>query len=66
VLLAAIPATPVYAFMVFGLVIAIVGHLAGDRRVVAIGIALLFAATGLLFLGAYLEYDSTGPTQLGR
>jgi hypothetical protein len=40
----------------FGVLVAIVGHLAGSRRTVVVGIAILFAATALLMLGGYLAY----------
>lgn len=58
-LLAVLPLEPVYVLLVLGFVVAVVGHLAGDRRVVAIGLGVLFAATALLFLGAYQSYRVT-------
>ena len=60
-LLAAIAATPVYAMMAFGVVLAIMGHIFRDQRIVGIGIAVLFVATALLLLGAYQAYDANGP-----
>ena len=50
-------ATPVVLLIGFGVVVAIVGHLAGSRRTVAVGIAILFVATALLIAGAYLSYS---------
>ena len=58
---AAIPSTPVYALMSFGVVLAITGHVLGDQRLVAAGIAVLFAGTALLLIGAYQAYDEHGP-----
>jgi hypothetical protein len=49
-------ATPVALLIGFGVFVAIVGHLAGSRRTVAVGIAILFAATALLLLGGYLAF----------
>jgi len=56
-----IASTPVYALMAFGVTLAAMGHLFGDRRIVAIGLAVLFLATGLLLAGAYQAYDEQGP-----
>ena len=50
-------ATPVAILIGFGVFVAIVGHLAGSRRTVAVGIAILFAATALLLLGGYLAFQ---------
>jgi hypothetical protein len=50
-------ATPVALLIGFGVFVAIVGHLAGSRRTVAVGIAILFAATALLLLGGYLAFQ---------
>ncbi|QEC50154.1 hypothetical protein FSW04_22970 [Baekduia soli] len=61
VVLAAIPSTPVYALMTFGVVLAVMGHVFRDQRIVGIGIAILFLATALLLLGAYQAYDDHGP-----
>jgi ABC-type Na+ efflux pump permease subunit len=60
-ILGAIPATPVYALMVFGVVLALMGHIFRDYRIVAIGLAVLFIATALLFLGAHQAYQDSGP-----
>ena len=49
-------ATPVALLIALGVVIGIVGHLAGSRRTVAVGIAVLFIATALLLIGGYLAF----------
>jgi hypothetical protein len=58
-------ATPVALLIGFGVLVAVVGHLAGSRRTVVAGIAILFAATALLIAGAYLSYsdDAADPRQ---
>jgi hypothetical protein len=58
-------ATPVVLLIGFAVLIAIVGHLAGSRRTVAVGIAILFVATALLIAGAYVSYrdDQVDPRQ---
>jgi hypothetical protein len=50
-------ATPVALLIGFGVLVAIAGHLAGSRRTVAAGIAILFIATALLIAGAYMSYN---------
>jgi ABC-type Na+ efflux pump permease subunit len=50
-------ATPVALLIAFGVFVAIIGHLAGSRRTVAVGIAILFVATALLLVGGYLAYQ---------
>jgi hypothetical protein len=50
-------ATPVALLIGFGVIVGIAGHLAGSRRTVAVGIAILFAATALLLLGGYLAFQ---------
>lgn len=50
-------ATPVALLIGFGVLIAIIGHLAGSRRTAAVGIAILFVATALLIAGAYDSYN---------
>jgi ABC-type Na+ efflux pump permease subunit len=50
-------ATPVVLLIGFGVVVAIVGHLAGSRRTVVVGIAILFVATVLLIVGAYVSFS---------
>jgi hypothetical protein len=58
-------ATPVAVLIGLGVVVGITGHLAGSRRTVAVGIAILFVATALLVAGAYLSYsdDAVDPRQ---
>lgn len=58
VVAASIPAEPVLGLMVAGVIIAVFGHMAKSQRSAAIGIALVFLATALLVLGAYLSFDS--------
>ncbi len=50
-------ATPVALLIGFGVVVGILGHLAGSRRTVVVGLAVLFVATALLIAGAYLSYS---------
>ena len=50
-------ATPVALLIGFGVLVGIAGHLAGSRRTVAVGIAILFVATALLMLGAYSAFQ---------
>ena len=50
-------ATPVALLIGFGVLVGIAGHLAGSRRTVAAGIAILFVATALLITGAYMSYS---------
>lgn len=50
-------ATPVAVLMALGVLVGIVGHLAGSRRTVVVGIAILFIATVLLMVGGYLAFD---------
>jgi hypothetical protein len=58
-------ATPVALLIGLGVVVGIAGHLAGSRRTVVAGIAILFVATALLIAGAYLSYsgDAADPRQ---
>jgi hypothetical protein len=49
-------ATPVALLIGFGVFVAVVGHLAGSRRTVGVGIAILFVATALLLVGGYIAY----------
>ena len=49
-------ATPVALLIGLGVLVGIVGHLAGSRRTVVVGIAILFVATALLIAGAYISY----------
>ena len=50
-------AAPVALLIGFGVLVAIAGHLAGSRRTVVVGIAILFAATALLLIGGYLAFQ---------
>lgn len=50
-------ATPVALLIAFGVFVGMVGHLAGSRRTVVVGIAILFIATALLLVGGYLAYQ---------
>jgi hypothetical protein len=52
----AVPEGVVAAFLALGAVVAIVGHLAGSRRTVVGGLAILFAASALMIVGGYLAY----------
>ena len=52
-----ISATPVALLIGFGVFVALVGHLAGSRRTVGAGIAILFVATALLLVGGYIAYQ---------
>jgi hypothetical protein len=53
-----IPAAPVVGMMTFGVVIALVGHVAKSYRVVAVGLAILFIATALMVLVGFAAYNS--------
>ena len=50
-------AAPVALLIGFGVFVGLVGHLAGSRRTVVTGIAILFAATALLLAGGYIAYQ---------
>jgi hypothetical protein len=50
-------ATPVVALIGLGVIVALAGHLAGSRRTVVVGIAILFVATLLLMVGGYLAFQ---------
>jgi len=50
-------ATPVALLIGFGVLVGIAGHLAGSRRTVVVGLAILFVATALLITGAYVSYS---------
>lgn len=50
-------ATPVALLIGFGVLVGVVGHLAGSRRTVVVGIAILFIATALLLVGGYMAYQ---------
>lgn len=50
------PAGVVVAVIALGVLVALGGHLAGSRRTVATGIAVLFAGSLLMIAGAYVAY----------
>jgi hypothetical protein len=50
-------ATPVALLIGLGVLIGVVGHLAGSRRTVVVGIGVLFVATALLMVGGYLAFQ---------
>ena len=52
-----ISATPVALLIGFGVLVALLGHLAGSLRTVVVGIAILFVATALLLVGGYIAYQ---------
>jgi hypothetical protein len=52
----ALPAGLVAVLIALGAVVAIGGHLAGSRRTVVTGIAVLFAGSVLMIAGGYLAY----------
>ena len=58
-----LPATPVALLIGFGVLVGLVGHLAGSRRTVGVGIAILFVATALLLVGGYIasQDDAVDP-----
>lgn len=58
--LADIPAAPVLSVMTFALVITVMGHINKNYRIVAVGLAILFLATGAMILGAYISYSDGG------
>ncbi len=54
-------AAPVAALIVVGVIVGVGGHIAGSRKIAATGIAILFAATALMLVGAYAAYrDDAG------
>ena len=57
VLAATAPSSGLVAALIgLGALVAVGGHLAGSRRTVVAGIAILFAASLLMIAGAYLAY----------
>jgi hypothetical protein len=50
-------AAPVALLIALGVLVAIIGHLAGSRRTVGVGLAILFIATALLPVGGYIAYQ---------
>jgi hypothetical protein len=59
VLLAAaeVPGATVVGAMTFGVVVALVGHVTRDRKVVAVGLAVLFLATAAMVALGYAAFD---------
>jgi hypothetical protein len=57
VLAATAPSSGLVAAVIgLGVLVAIAGHLAGARRVVVAGIAILLAGSALMIAGAYVAY----------
>ena len=52
-----VPAAPVLLLMGFGVLVAIGGHLYGSRRVVGMGIFILFLATAAMIVGGFLAFE---------
>ena len=50
-------ATPVAVLIGLGVLVGIAGHLAGSRKTVVVGLAILFVATALLITGAYMSFS---------
>ena len=50
-------ATPVALLIGLGVLVGIAGHLAGSRKTVVVGLAILFVATALLITGAYMSFS---------
>ena len=50
-------ATPVALLIGLGVLVGIAGHLAGSRRTVVVGLAILFVASALLLAGGYLAFQ---------
>jgi hypothetical protein len=58
-----VPAAPVAVLIAVGVLVALGGHIAGSRRIAGAGIAILFVATALMLVGAYVAYhdDTADP-----
>jgi hypothetical protein len=56
-LAADITAGPVVLLMALGVVVAIVGHLAGSRLIVGLGIGILFLATVAMMVGGFIAFQ---------
>lgn len=52
----AVPSGLVATLIGLGVIVALGGHLAGSRRTVVGGLAILFAASALMVAGGYLAY----------
>ena len=62
-----VPAAPVVGLMTLGVVMAVMGHMAKNPRVVGLGIAMLFLATALMMVGAFFAFqgDEVDPRPRG-
>jgi hypothetical protein len=52
--------TSVVAIMALGVLVALAGHIARSRFVVAVGVGLIFLATAVMLVGAFLDYQGDG------
>lgn len=50
----------VVAIMALGVLVALTGHVARSRFVVAVGVGLIFLATAVMVVGAFLDYQGDG------
>ena len=50
----------VVAIMALGVLVALAGHVARSRFVVAVGLGLIFLATAVMLVGAFLDYQGDG------
>ncbi len=50
----------VLAIMALGVLVALAGHVARSRFVVAVGVGLIFLATAMMLVGAFLDYRGDG------
>ena len=51
---------PVAILIALGALVAIAGHVAGSRRTVVTGLAILFVSTALLLVVGYVAYRDDG------
>lgn len=58
-----VPAAPVVALIAVGVLIAIGGHASRSQATVVMGIAIVFLATAIMVVGAFVAYqhDSSDP-----
>jgi len=52
--------------MTFGVVVALVGHVTRDQKVVAVGLAVLFLATLAMVVLGYAAYEGGDPDPRDR
>lgn len=52
--------TSVVAIMALGVVVALAGHMGRSRLVVALGVGLIFLATAVMLVGAFLDFRGDG------